>query len=107
LANDLSCVPYFDEHQVRAYLVDGALTHLASNSLKYYKKLLTTVRELCQTSQKWSFANITLKHYADKLAIIRSGSYSRLHYLLTILLVVSKNLRLVTFAIFAGQCKYQ
>ena len=30
-----------------------------------------------------------------------------LHYLLTILLVVSKNLRLVTFAIFAGQCKYQ
>ena len=31
-----------------------------------------------------------------------------LHYLLTILLlVVSKNLRLLTFAIFAGQCKYQ
>jgi hypothetical protein len=30
-----------------------------------------------------------------------------LHYLLTILLVVSKYLRLVTFAIFAGQCKYQ
>ena len=78
LANILSRVPYFDEHQVRAYLVDGALTHLATNSLKYYKKLLTTVRELCLTSQKWSFASITLKHYADKLAIIRSGSYSRL-----------------------------
>ena len=29
-----------------------------------------------------------------------------LHYLLIILLVASKNLRLVTFAIFAGQCKY-
>ena len=28
-----------------------------------------------------------------------------LHYLFTILLVVSKKLRLVTFAIFADQCK--
>ena len=50
LANILSRVPYFDEHQVRAYLVDGALTHLATNSLKYYKKLLMTVHKLCVSS---------------------------------------------------------
>ena len=50
LFNILSRVPYFDEYQLRAYLVDGALTHLATNSLKYYKKLLMTVRKLCVSS---------------------------------------------------------
>jgi hypothetical protein len=78
LSNILSRVSYFDENQVWAYLVDGALTHLGTNSLKYYKKLLMTIRDLCISSSNWGFANITLKFYADKLTIIYSGSYSRL-----------------------------
>ena len=47
------------------------------------------------------------KYLLDYYMLILLLKVRSLHYFLTILLVVSNNLRLVTFAIFAGQCKYQ